>query len=65
MELLRTTEVKEELRKVEREGMLNIQPLVVRSPPHSSSFSECVERKAYNEKLQFAQTIIQDIDITN
>ncbi len=33
-------------------------------PPHSSSSSKCVERKPYNEKLQFAHTIIQDIDIT-
>jgi hypothetical protein len=30
---------------------------------HSSSSSECVERKTYNEKMQFAQTIIHDIYI--
>jgi hypothetical protein len=40
--------------------MLNIQPLVIRSSPHSSSFLECAEGKAYNEKIQFAQTIIQN-----
>ncbi len=43
-------------------GMLNIQLLVVRLLLHSSSSLECVERKAYNEKIQFAQTIIQDIN---
>ncbi len=42
--------------------MLNIQLMVVRSPPHSSSFSECAKKKAYNQKIQFVQTIIQDID---
>jgi hypothetical protein len=36
--------------------------LVERSSPHSSSFSKCVEGKAYNEKIQFAQMIIQDIN---
>jgi hypothetical protein len=45
---LRGTEVEEELKRSKR-GMLNIQPLVVRSPPHSSS--ECANRKAYNEKI--------------
>jgi hypothetical protein len=44
--------------------MLNIHPLVVRLPPHSSSSSKCVEGKAYNEKIQFAQMIIQNINIT-
>jgi hypothetical protein len=38
--------------------------LVVRSPAHSSSSSKCVKGEAYNEKIQFTQTIIQDIDIT-
>ncbi len=28
---------------------------------HSPSFLECEEGKAYNEKMQFAHTIIQDI----
>ncbi len=64
MELLRKIEVNEELKKVEKEGMLNIQPLVVRLPLHSSSSSKCVEGKVYKEKIQFVQTIIQDIDIT-
>ncbi len=36
MELLKTIEVKEELRRIEG-GVLNIYPLVVRSPSHSSS----------------------------
>jgi hypothetical protein len=61
VELLRRIELKEELKKVEREGMLNIQSLVVRSLSHSSSSSECVEGKMYNEKMQFVQTIIHDI----
>jgi hypothetical protein len=39
----------------------NIQPLVVRSLPHSSSSLECAKGKAYIEKMQFAQTIIHDI----
>jgi hypothetical protein len=64
VELLRKIEVNEELKKVEKEGMLNIQPLVVRLPLHSSSSSKCVEGKVYKEKIQFVQTIIQDIDIT-
>ncbi len=42
--------------------MLNIQLLAIRSSSHSSSSSKCVEKNAYNEKLQFAQKIIQDID---
>ncbi len=41
--------------------MLNIQLLVIRLPSHSSSL-ECAKGKAYNEKIQFAQMIIQDID---
>ncbi len=39
-------------RRVEKEGMLNIQSLAMRSPSHSSSL-KCVEGKAHNEKLQF------------
>jgi hypothetical protein len=27
---------------------------------HSSSYLECAEGKAYNEKMQFVQTIIHD-----
>jgi hypothetical protein len=41
--------------------MLNIQPLALRSPLHSSSLLECVKRKVYNENIQFMQMIIQDI----
>jgi hypothetical protein len=44
---------KEELKKVECEGVLNIQSLVVRARLHSSSFSKSAKRKAYNEKIQF------------
>jgi hypothetical protein len=43
--LLRITKVKEELRRAKREGVLNIQSLVVRSLPHSSSSSKCVEKE--------------------
>ncbi len=50
MKLLRKIEVEEELKRVERE-VLNIQPLAIRSPSHSSSCSKCVEWKAYNEKI--------------
>jgi hypothetical protein len=39
---------KKELRRVEHEGVLNILPLVVKSPSHSSSSSECAKGKAYN-----------------
>jgi len=42
--------------------VLNIQLLVVWSPLHSSSSLECAKRKVYNEKIQFAQTIIHDIN---
>jgi hypothetical protein len=49
------------LKKVEHENMLNIQSLVVRSPPHSASSSQCVEGKTYNENMQFVQMIIHDI----
>jgi hypothetical protein len=51
MELLRRTKVEEELRKAEHEGVFNIQPLVIRSPSHSSSFSKCVKGKVYNENI--------------
>jgi hypothetical protein len=50
VELLTRTKVEEELIKVKR-GVLNIQLLAIRSPLHSSSSSECVERKAYNETI--------------
>jgi hypothetical protein len=33
----------------------------VRSPLHSSSSLECAKRKAYNDKMQFAQMIIRNI----
>ncbi len=51
--LLKITEVEEELKRAKREGMLFIQPSAIRSPSHSSSFSNCVKGKAYNEKIQF------------
>jgi hypothetical protein len=54
MELLRKIEVEEELRRAEHESMLNIQSLAIRPLSHSSSSSECIERKVYNEKIQFA-----------
>jgi hypothetical protein len=63
MKLLRRIEVEEELRIIKK-GVLNIQLLVIRLLPHSSSFSECAKGKAYNEKIYFAQMIIQDIDTT-
>jgi hypothetical protein len=47
---LRKIEVEEELRRAKRK-VLNIQPLAVKSPSHSSSSSECVEGKAYNERI--------------
>ncbi len=53
MELLRIIEAKKDLKRAKCEGMLNIQPLVVRLPPHSSLSSKCVEGKVYNEKIQF------------
>jgi hypothetical protein len=49
--LLRRIEIEEELKKVKKEDMLNIQPLVIRSSLHSSSSSKCLERKVYNEKI--------------
>lgn len=41
--------------------MLNIQSLVVRLLPHSSSSWKCEEGKVYNDKMQFANTIIQNM----
>ncbi len=41
--------------------MLNKQLLVIRLPLHSPSSLECEEGKAYNENMQFAHTIIQDM----
>ncbi len=62
--MLRITKI-EELRIAKQEGMLNIQPLALKLPPHSSSSSsECVKGKAYDEKIHFVQTIIQDINTT-
>ncbi len=63
MELLRRTKVEEELRKAKHECVLNIQPLAVRSSLHSSSYLECVERKAYNGKIEFVHMKIHDINI--
>jgi len=51
---LKRIKIKEELTRAKFEGVLNIQPLVVRSPSHSSLSSECVEGEAYNEKIKFA-----------
>jgi len=64
MELLRRKEVEEELKIAKRKGLLNIQLLVIRSSPHSSSMLECVKGKVYNEKIQFVQIIIEDINKT-
>ncbi len=61
MELLRKNKIEEELRRTKREGMLHIQPLAIKLSLHSSSSLECAKRKAYNEKMQFAQMIIHDI----
>jgi hypothetical protein len=44
---LRKIEVKKELKRVEREGMLNIQPLAIRLPLHSSSSLECAKKGRY------------------
>jgi len=62
VELLGRTKIDEELKRVERKRALNIQPLAISSPLHSSSSSECAEGKVYNEKILFAQMIIHDID---
>jgi mannosyltransferase OCH1-like enzyme len=64
MELLKITKVEKELRIVKREGLLNIQLLVIGSLPHSSSMLECVKGKVYNKNIQFTQMIIQDINTT-
>jgi hypothetical protein len=61
---LKRIEVEKELKIIEREGVLNVQPLAIRLPTHSSSSSKCVEGKVYNEEIKFAQMIIQNIDIT-
>jgi hypothetical protein len=45
------TQVEEELRRAEREGMLNFQMLAIKLLLHSSSFLERLEGKAYNENL--------------
>jgi hypothetical protein len=58
---LRKTKAKKELRRVDCEGMLNIQPLAIRSPLYSSSSSECAQGKVYYEKIQFVHMIIHDI----
>jgi len=59
--LLKRIEAEEELRRVEHEGMLNIQLLVVRSSLDSTSSLECAEGKMYNENMQFVQMIIHYI----
>jgi hypothetical protein len=43
--------VEEELRIVESTRVLNIQPLIVRSSPHSPSSSKCEKGKTYNENI--------------
>ncbi len=60
--MLKRKEVEDELR-ITQKGMLNIQPLTIRSLSHSSSSLKCAEGKAYNEKIQFVQTIIYNCDI--
>jgi hypothetical protein len=52
------------LKRVEKEGILNIQLLAIRLLLHSSSSLKCAEGKAYNEKIYFVPTIIQDINTT-
>jgi len=37
--------------KKNKERSVEFQPLAIRSSLHSSSFSECVQRKAYNETI--------------
>ncbi len=49
------------LRRGENVKVLNIQPLAMKSPPHSLPFSECQEGKQYHEKMQFAHSIIEEI----
>ncbi len=48
--LLRITKVEKKLRRVERR-VLNIQPLAIRVPLHSSSSSKCAEGNVYNEMI--------------
>jgi hypothetical protein len=48
---LKRTNVEKELRRAERKGVLNFQPLAIRSLLHSSSSSKCANGKAYNEKI--------------
>jgi hypothetical protein len=52
-EIVEKKEVEKELKRVERERVLNIQPLAVRSMLHSSSSSKSVEGMTYNVKIQF------------
>jgi hypothetical protein len=59
--VLRKKEAEEVLRRAESIGVLNIQPLAIRLSSHSPSSLECEEGKTYNEKIQFAHSIIQDI----
>jgi hypothetical protein len=54
-------EEEEVLIRGEGAGVLNIQQLTVRSPPHSSSYLECKEGKKNHEKMKFVHPIIQDI----
>jgi hypothetical protein len=61
VEKLKKIEAEKELRRVERARMLNIQLMAVRSLSHSPSSSECEEGNVYNDNMQFAHTIIQDI----
>ncbi len=49
------------MKRIEREGLLNIQPLALRLPPHSSLSLKCAKGKVYNEKMLFAQMTIHDI----
>jgi hypothetical protein len=60
---LKITKVEEELKRVKNESMLNIQSLAISLLFHSSSSLECVEGKVSNEKIQFAQTIIHNINM--
>ncbi len=62
--MLKRIELKEQLRREEKEGVLNIQLLAIRLLPHSSSSLECAKGKAYKENIYFAQMIIQDINTT-
>jgi len=61
VKMLEKREAKEELRKAKSTRMLNIQPLAIRLPSHSPSSSECEKGEVYNEKMQFAHMIIQNI----